>query len=177
MGEFCRDARVKRPKGGNLPLVWGEAEGVGGDEVEQCPLGLNMDFSYDGLATPVSISQPIASLGALKAEVDAVRAAALELCTGVDQEDYLIAAVALSEELADYASRKKRGEKGEGGGGEESAQVGGGGHNTSPRIALRRREDYKGCLPPHYSSYDVSPSKVFRGDWQWGKKINQGAPQ
>ena len=148
----CASARVARPAQGARPLVWqGSPSSSSEDPQAFQPLSLaSISLAHDGASLPVAITHR-ASLEGLGREVAALRAAAAALCAG-DGFDYAQAAqaaeVAMKAQSTALEARHLPADSGE-------------------RLALRRREDYWGALPPMYTGYEDSPSHSFRGAWRF----------
>ncbi len=159
LAAWAPTARLARPAGGRDPLAWGGG-GVGDGDA----LGFAPALARDGQTLPIALSQGVASLSALRAEVDALRAAAAALAGGCDGEDYA------------ERTRRRWGEKGDQGLDAASAAAAAAGlplpeaeaaGQQGPRVSLRWRETYLACLPPGFAEYTKSPSAVVRGDWSF----------
>lgn len=155
LAAWAPGARVVRPACGREPLSWGD----GGDA-----LGFVPALARDGQALPVTIAQGVASLAALRAEVDALRAEAAALAGSADGEDYAARA------------RRQWGETGDKGLDAATAAAAAGGRplpaeeaagQHGPRVHLRWRETYLACLPPEFPEYAKSPSAAVRGAWSF----------
>ena len=143
--EWAAAARVARPEGGRDALAWGAP----GDA-----LGFSPALARDGLALPVAIAEGVASLEALRAEVDALRAAAAALAGAEDGEDYAERArLGLDRDAAKAAAKAAPMPAAE-----EAGRAG-------PRVRLRWRETYLSCLPPGLAVYAESASARVRGAW------------
>lgn len=145
LAAWAPGARVVRPACGREPLSWGD----GGDA-----LGFVPALARDGQALPVTIAQGVASLAALRAEVDALRAAAAALAGAEDGEDYAERArLGLDRDAAKAAAEAAPLPAAE-----EAGRAG-------PRVRLRWRETYLSCLPPGLAVYAESASARVRGAW------------
>lgn len=156
LAAWAPTARLARPAGGRDPLAWG----AGGDA-----LGFAPALARDGQTLPITLSQGVASLSALRAEVDALRAAAAALAGSCDGEDYA------------ERTRRRWGEKGDQGLDAASAAAAAAGlplpeaevapGQQGPRVSLRWRETYLACLPPGFAEYSKSASAAVRGAWNF----------